>query len=212
MQNHKFAYVRKTIDKLTRLLPFLFWTLLIFGFDEPYVAILTILCALLHEGAHATVASLLGGSSLNARLNGFGMKPKKHLSYKEELLLVSAGPAANLIAFFIFILPLWNGVYLKIFALINLLTALSNLIPIRDNDGYRILRCAFWWRERAFGIKLLDTASTLLLFLFCIISLFAVSRLNTGYFAAVTLLFLFTKSMCCSSGGFLREKARKREL
>ena len=212
MQNHKSKCVAKTFDKLTRLLPFLFWTALIFGFDEPFIAILTIICAILHEGAHVIVASILGGAYVTPRLIGFGMKPKKHISYNEELLIASAGPAANLIAFSIFTLPFFSGEYLNFFAFINLLTALSNLIPIKDNDGYRILTCAFEVFEKPRGLVFIRVFSTVMLFLLCLVSLFAVSRLNTGYFAAFTLIFLLTKSLCKASGGFLRENARKREL
>ena len=33
-------------------LPLLFWALIMFGFDAPYIAILTIISAIIHEAGH----------------------------------------------------------------------------------------------------------------------------------------------------------------
>lgn len=212
MQNHKTKNTFKTLDKLTRILPFMFWMLILFGFGEPYVAILTLVSAILHEASHAAAALFCGGARIRARLYGFGMKPKRMLSYKQELLIASAGPGANL-CLFALLLPLCRGShYLTAFAIINLLTAISNLLPIEGNDGYRILLCVFSENKLLGCERALPTFSVLILFTLSVISLYAVSRLNSGYFPALSLLFLLLKSIDRHKGGILREKESKREL
>ena len=212
MQNNKLKVTFKILDKLTRILPFLFWMLILFGFDEPYAATLTLLSAIFHETAHSVAAFSFGGARLRARLHGFGMKPKRMLSYREELLVAAVGPAANL-CLFALLLPFCRiSRYLTAFAIINLLTAISNLLPIEGNDGYRILLCVFSENKLLGCERALPVFSVLILFALAVISLYAVSRLNSGYFPALSLLFLLLKSVDKLKGGILREKASKREL
>ena len=44
----------KIVTVFTEVLSVVFWVLVIFGFDLPYVAVLTIAAALIHELAHLT--------------------------------------------------------------------------------------------------------------------------------------------------------------
>ena len=209
MQNHKRHFILKTLDKLTRILPFLFWGLLILGFDEPYSAILTLISAILHEGAHYIAALHFGGARVRARLHGFGLSPRGRLSYSEELIVVAAGPLANLAAFALLCPFGRESDYLYALAIINLLTAVSNLIPFAGNDGYRIALAVFSWLGVRGAEAVLNRLSAILCFIACIFSLYAVSRLNAGYFATVTLLFLLCRSLSVSSPDILREKERK---
>ncbi len=112
------------------------------AFDTPCVTVMTVCSALIHELGHITAAIIekIGTSSLpRAVLTGFKIHTGRLLSYKEELILASGGPLASLGAF-VLLLP-FSGVsdYLFSFSLINLLTALVNLIPLRASDGSRIV-------------------------------------------------------------------------
>ena len=54
------------------LLPMLFWILMTFGFDKPYIAVLTFCAAMLHELGHilASVLTKVGTGGINGKLNG----------------------------------------------------------------------------------------------------------------------------------------------
>lgn len=213
MQNNKTSVLRKIADKLTRVLPFLFWALLLLGFDKPSVACLTAAAALLHEAAHAIFAFYLGGYTLRARTYGFALTPKRTLSYREEIAVAAAGPAAN-IAVFVLLAPLAArfGGGIAAFGILNLLTALSNLLPIRSYDGYRIIDAASKTvLKPELAERIMNVLSTSLLFILTVLSLYLVLRLDTGYFPTVTLLFLLIKNLSCgSSQQFARKREKKR--
>ena len=129
--------VKKIAKDIVSFTPYIFIILVIFSFGEVYAAVLTVISAILHEGGHVLAMATLGrGFSVSGVMSGLRLKPKSTLSYGEEIFVASAGPAVNLILFIIFIFT--GGGYLSAFALVNLFTALSNLLPIRGYDGYRI--------------------------------------------------------------------------
>lgn len=123
---------------ISSLLPTLFWGLIIFGFEEPYMAIITIICALIHEGGHLIFTPSNG--SIRSVMSGFRIKSDTIVSYKQKILTYLGGPMANLFVC-LFCLPatVIGDEYIGMFALINLATALSNLMPIEGYDGYGIL-------------------------------------------------------------------------
>ena len=126
-----------------RVLPMLFWVLLMLAFDTPSVVILTVIAALLHESGHIAAMTIIcrkGITLPRAVISGLRLKPERALSYTEELFVAAAGPLLNLLLFtFLILFSTRGGVYLYSFAIINLLTALSNLLPARGYDGYRIM-------------------------------------------------------------------------
>lgn len=76
-----------------RLLTPAFWILLIFGFDEVYVAVLTLISALIHEAGHLIAAGpRIGGIryTLSGPRIGSGT-----VSYKRRILTLAGGPVAN---------------------------------------------------------------------------------------------------------------------
>ena len=129
---------------LEKMLPLAFWVVLMFGFDEPYIAILTILAAFIHEGGHLIITlpfSTKRSRAIKNEIAGFRIKTNR-LSYKEELLAALGGPLANLAAGLIFFyLPLKSefGEYSYTFAVLNVMTMASNLLPIESYDGHRAL-------------------------------------------------------------------------
>ena len=129
---------------LSKILPLLFWALLILGFDCLYVSVLTALAAAIHECGHLIFAPSHKKATLpRADISGFRIKISG-MSYKEELITALGGPLINILLGGIFLLFFGNSPfanYAKVFGIINLLTALSNLLPIEGYDGYKILLC-----------------------------------------------------------------------
>ncbi len=142
MNNHKRKRKIRVLSFLERLLTLLFFLLLLFGFDAPSLAVMTLLSALMHEGGHLLALYALGirGGRFRAHLNGLVCTPRRTLSYREEILVAAAGPLTNLLLAVLFFLLCPLGVaFFSSFALCELLTGLSNLIPVRGYDGERIL-------------------------------------------------------------------------
>ena len=181
----------KLLKMLEKILPLLFWSLLIFAFDTPNFACLTIIAALIHELGHMIFGATRGVIRLlpSPHATGFRITPGKTVSYKDEIILLLGGPVLNFLFFFlaIFILKFTKNSYFFDFAFFNLITALSNLLPIKGYDGYRII-------ENLILLRTLDSSSALSLlshfsFLFTaslmFISLYLLLKLGEGYWIFV---------------------------
>ena len=166
------------------ILPLIFWVFLIFGFDVPYIAILTIIAALIHEIGHiSAIACLCGKYELpGGRLFGFRIKRGGATSYKGECLILAAGPLINL-SVFLFTLPFSSrlGGYIGIFGFVNLATAVSNLIPVEGYDGYGILEQVLASKNWTNGLKLLDLSSFIISVLATFLSLYLIDKTDSGY-------------------------------
>jgi Zn-dependent protease len=178
---------RITLIRLVRglsegFLPLLFWISLIFGFDKPYLAVLTVLCALIHELGHITVILLKKvGFRLRGHLSGFRIS-ERSLSYGDKISILLGGPMANILVFLLIaLLPLPKNGYLSSFGELNLITALSNLMPIEGYDGYGIISSILERYEIAPGVRLLKIASFLICIAAVFLSLYLLSRYNFGY-------------------------------
>lgn len=181
---------------LCTLLPAMFWFLLMLGFDKPYIAVLTVLCALWHELGHiAALFAMRRDVTLRPGARGFGIGGFGHLSYKSELLSALAGPLANLSAALL-LLPFSENGYIRVLAIFNALTALSNLLPVRDYDGYRVLRVLICLRadsntaERICR-RLSLTVTVPLTFL----SLYLMLRADSGYWLFFIFIILLFRSL-----------------
>lgn len=174
----------KVVKALEGVLPAFFWGFLIFGFEEPYMAVLSIIAAVIHEGGHIfSIMPRRGGAMLRSVLSGFRIKSDGVVTYGEELLTYLAGPLANLIACVVFSLlsPLF-GEWAAMAAVINLITALSNLMPIEGYDGYGMLRTYLQMRECGeWPLRLVERISSALIFILCIFSLYLIDRMGGGY-------------------------------
>lgn len=134
----------KIIRAIKHTLPVIFWGLLIFGFDSSYTAILTIIAAVIHECGHLAVLFFFckkKSSVPKATVYGFRINISE-LSYLQEAAVALGGPAVNFtVAAACLIVngaaPLEN--YMHAFALLNLITMLSNLMPIESYDGYKAI-------------------------------------------------------------------------
>ena len=172
---------------IERSLLVIFWVLLIFGFDMPYMAILTILSALIHEAGHIICLLIIKSDRSympTPNISGFRIKISG-MSYKNELLCALAGPLANLVLATVccFPSPVRWATYLKTFAMLNVMTMISNLLPIEEFDGYKILnailaltvKCNFHAQKLLYFVSFVFSAAM------CFLSLYIILKLGEGY-------------------------------
>ena len=135
--------MRKLVNFAKTLMPIAFWVMIMFGFETVSITFMTLLAAIIHEFGHIAVISVFCKDEPLLpipRIDGMRITPSRILSYKEEIFSAFGGPCANLVLFLL-LLPFFknpNG-YAVTFASINLMTALSNLLPVCGFDGYKIL-------------------------------------------------------------------------
>ena len=185
-------------------LPIVFWLSLIFGFDAPCIAVLTVICALLHELGHFSAIYLLTGKGgcVRGHSSGFRIKRDGASSYRKEIAILLAGPLSNVAVFLILLLlgDALNG-YFRTFAIVNLATGVSNLLPIEGYDGYGAISEAL----RCFGhpeyIRRLETLSFVLSVGVTFVSLYLIERFGEGYWI-FGLFFVGTLSKLVSFGKY----------
>lgn len=193
---------------LERSLLLVFWVLLIFGFDLPYTAILTILAALIHELGHV-FCLMRTKSSCNLlpkpNVSGFRIKIPE-MSYQKELLCALYGPLANLAVALLCLLPLSPKLtpYLHTFATLNIMTMISNLLPIEEYDGYKILGSVLSLTVRceATAQNVLYMTSLIFSAVMCFLSLYVMLKLGEGYwifavFFTVMIRMVIKKQKAC---------------
>ncbi|HBJ18246.1 MAG TPA: hypothetical protein DDY70_00650 [Clostridiales bacterium] len=182
MNNHKRSGRIRALSFLERLLTLLFFLLLLFSFDAPALAVMTLLSALMHEGGHLLALYALGirGGRFSPHLNGMVCTPRRPLSYREEIIVAAAGPLTNLIfaLLFLFLLPLGRS-FFAAFIFCELLTALSNLLPVHGYDGERILTAVL--ASRGYTGSFAERLSLVLTVVLVFLSLFLIGGLGEGY-------------------------------
>lgn len=184
-QAKAFSLIKRLSEWICRILPMFFWLFLIFGFEEPLPAIITLISAILHECGHIGYIFWRRGvpKNLRAVINGLRITRNTGLSYDEEILLCLSGPAVNLGIFLLAsLLGSAFGEACYLVALINLATALSNLIPIEGYDGYGAIMAYLRKREAGdVAERGLEATSTALIFLLTLLSLYFIDRFGGGY-------------------------------
>jgi Zn-dependent protease len=193
--------VLKYLVKIEAVLSLIFIVLIIFSFDTPIVAIMTILSAVIHELGHIAPTVFFKNSKarfLGSRLNGFRISLNAHMPYRQELTVLLCGPASHFIVSLVsFMLSFKLGDYLCIFALVNFMTMLTNLFPISQYDGYKAIRCIIMMRSKNISerIKLLDSVSFSFCVLISLLSLYFILKAGSGYWVFALLIFELIKSM-----------------
>ena len=178
-------------EVILRIFSAVFWILVMLGLDGVEGALLTLIAVVTHEIGHIIALFVLGhgGSIPLPRMPGFSIKVRATLSYKEDIAVAAAGPLANLIAVVI-LLPMRQITGPLI--LINALTAISNLLPVRGYDGYRILTSviAISGAERFLG-RLPDILSFGTAMSAVLLSLYFIYAFDAGYWIfGVFFIFL----------------------
>lgn len=183
-QNINFSILRVLKILSESVLPLFFWVFLIFGFDVPYIAILTIIAAVIHEVGHLVAITFISQNTEVPRghLSGFRIKQGNSISYQKSCIILAMGPAANLILF-ILTLPFRNCLngYMGIFCIINLATAISNLLPVEGYDGYGIASQILLSKNHTDAIKQLERISFIFSVCATFFSLYLLDKFGSGY-------------------------------
>ncbi len=146
------------------------------GIFWPFLAAMTV-----HELAHAAVLLLLGGRIESVRLSFAQVELRTGLlSDRTELWSTAAGPGINLLCGWLF------RRWMPAFAVVSLLLALFNLLPVWPLDGGRLLRTLLRMRWGAAGVNASQTLG--LLFGLGLLggAVFAARRWDAGVWPAVT--------------------------
>lgn len=177
------SLLKKALSYITyHILPSLFWLCVIFGFDTPFIAILTILSSLIHEIGHLIPLFFFSNTPLlpHGHITGFRIKRQGILPYKAEIAILTGGPLANIICALV-LLPFTRFCegYIDIFLYINLLTSLSNLLPAEGYDGYGILYQIF--EGSGISTRHLERISFTVSAALTFFSLYLIGKFSQGY-------------------------------
>lgn len=174
----------------------LFWILLAITFEDVSVAIISVVCVIIHECGHLCCLRLFGKkTSIRSIINGFKITSYDLLSYKEERAVYLSGPFFNLLSA-LFVLPFAKNDYAFNFITLSFLTALSNLLPIEGYDGFGAIRCFI--EEKYVSptpFQILSFLSFCLVFAFCIMSLYLIDRVGEGYWIYAIFLASLIKAI-----------------
>ena len=169
----------KILNFLISILPPLFWGLIIFGFEEAYIAILSIISAIIHECGHILFMDKSG--RMRGVLSGFRIKATNMVTYRQKVLGYLGGPLANIVVS-LALIPFSGSQYLRMLAILNLATATSNLMPIEGYDGYGIIKTILEDREYpSIAFSILSYVSGGLVLCFTLFSLYLMDRVGGGY-------------------------------
>ncbi len=191
--NEKNTFFTTFCTLTKRLLPSLFWILLIFSFDELQIALLSLTAILIHEVGHFVFLNIIGkkSSRMRSALNGLRIKGTQRMNYEEEFLLYLSGPVANLLAaVLIYFSPTIPSDFSNAFVTINLATAISNLLPIQGYDGYGMIRSLLALHSKSADyITLLTKISFSFQVTLCLLSLYFMARYG-GCYWIFTVFFI----------------------
>ena len=175
----------RALKFLVNALSLSFWLLMLFGFNSPCIAVLTFISAAIHECGH--IGAMLHTGNYRGlpyfALSGMRLRSASGIGYRDELIILCAGPLANFAAFFIlYLLSKFFGEYIYIFALLNLLTGISNLLPVEGYDGYKIINALVnMTGGGAAAYRVLRATSQVLLGFLTFLSLYLILKVGEGY-------------------------------
>lgn len=108
--------------------------------DKEGTALLCLIGSLLHEMGHLIVMLIEKKPPSEIILYGGGI----HIhGGSRSFPATLAGPMTNILLFVLFMLILPDTGNFRLFAVINLILAAVNLLPVKELDGRRILECSF---------------------------------------------------------------------
>ena len=177
--------IEHCLNLILGILPVLFWLCLIYSFDELVGASVTVLAMVIHETGHLALIFLITGkiSMPKGNFSGLRISENQMASYTHRILLYFSGAAANIISAAIMIS--FGGLsrdYEKMFILINVATAISNLLPLEGYDGYKIIMTTIEYFNLGYkSYAILEILSFTFIFFMTIVSLFLVYTFGNGY-------------------------------
>lgn len=175
------------------ILPVVFWSCLIYSFDEVMGASITILAMIIHEFGHLACIFIVTGRWRvpKGKFNGLCISNTGCKSYQSQMMNYAAGIITNILAAVIALL-FWKSKceYRNLFITINMATAISNLLPIDGYDGYWLVRSLIDLLGLGFyAHATLEIISFIFTAIMCIFSLFLVYTFGNGYWFMAIFLF-----------------------
>ncbi len=137
--------MKQKLAAALRTLPAILLPLALLIPGEPLRILPTLAAIALHECGHLLAFSLLGEPepAFSFSLGGFRFLARRPLSWRAEGVIAAAGPIANFAAAIVLFLLAAGAAgareYLIFAAVLQLSSAVWNLLPIADLDGARIL-------------------------------------------------------------------------
>lgn len=111
--------------------------------DEYKYILWGLYACMLHECGHLIAMSMVNAKVSRIAFYGAGIKivpeQSRILSFGQELFILSGGCLINFISFIIFWLIGKNDDMFQFFAVLNLVTGIFNIIPLKNFDGGKIL-------------------------------------------------------------------------
>ena len=171
--------------------------LLALALNHSLLSFAAILAASLHELSHIFTALALNSPLYSLKIGILGASlsmPREIDSYKNEILIALAGPAANIVCLFL-LLPFADSMceFGQMFMVASLFLGILNLMPISDFDGGRILFCAVAMKGSLASARgIINICSFIFVFALWSLSVYMIIRLG-----ASLSLFVFSASVFC---------------
>lgn len=170
-------------------LPSLFVMLWLEGFLPFFILVFS---AVLHETAHIAVMRILGYRARRIDILPMGalIVCPEAIPFRDEAAIALAGPIASLTASAVGLLAFIvnKNAYIIFFAIVNLMLALFNLLPVASLDGGKALFCLLQYKEKRSCARICAFASLFSKTL--LIMIIALAVIFSGYNLGVISLFL----------------------
>lgn len=155
---------------------------------------ISLMSCFIHETGHLLSMFLFGVKVKRIVLYGAGIKIVRGYSLKEkrkELIILISGCLMNVIMFFLFFFL--KGESFKTFAIINLLTAIFNILPIKSLDGGAIL--LLLTEEKPHLFTFVNIITTIIVPLSAVISVLIFSRFRINPSLIISGIYFFVFSV-----------------
>ena len=154
---------------------------------------MSLMSCFLHETGHLLAMFLFGVKVKKIILYGAGIKIIRGYSLKEkkkEFIILISGCLMNIIMFLLFFFL--KGDSFKTFSVINLVTAIFNILPIKSLDGGAILLLLTEEKPHLFTFVNILTTIITPLFVVVFILLFSRFRINPSLLISGVYFFIFS--------------------
>lgn len=165
------------------------------------IVIACLIASLLHECGHMGLMIYFGDRISLISFGAFGVRIERHssayLSYKKETLIAAGGIIINFLLAFLSVLYyyLMKSERAIIFALVNVLPAMFNSLPLEALDMGRVIRYALLARyseRRCEGLLRIISVVTVCLLAALCFAYTAVFGVNVSLIAVTSYLFVIT--------------------
>ncbi len=154
---------------------------------------MSLMSCFLHETGHLISMFLFDVKVKKIILYGAGIKIIRGYSLKErhkELIILISGCLMNMIMFFLFFFL--KGDSFRTFAVINLATAVFNILPVKSLDGGAVLLLITEEKPRLFTFMNIITSLIIPLFIVVSVIVFSRFRINPSLIISGVYFFIFS--------------------